>query len=329
MADAPTTEITRAIVFYSLCSASLLLVNKLVMFYLPLPSFVGAIQFAFAALAVICMKQIGLVNFDSLPFEKLSKFFIYVISFVIGLYANFKALEVSTVETVIVFRSCTPLCVSILEWWFLGRALPSLRSLGAMSLIGLGAFGYVSTDKAFELSGMEAYTWALIYFGSLSFQMTYGKIITNTLKLSTWENVYYTNILSLLPIATFGYVMQEHQKLQMLEISSKASMLTFLLISCIAGLCIGWSGWRCRQLVSAASYTLIGVTNKILTVLVNCMIWDQHASTLGICCLFFCLVGGALYKQAPMRSSSSKSAEALQMSKMEEEETPLAKNGMV
>ncbi len=35
---------------------------------------------------------------------------------------------------------------------------------------------------------------------------------------------------------------------------------------CVTGTLIGWAGWYCRDLVSATSYTIIGVANKILTV---------------------------------------------------------------
>ena len=45
-----------------------------------------------------------------------------------------------------------------------------------------------------------------------------------------------------------------------------------------------------------------GVLNKMLTVLVNTLMWDQHASAAGIASLLVCLAGGALYQQAPLRS---------------------------
>lgn len=44
--------------------------------------------------------------------------------------------------------------------------------------------------------------------------------------------------------------------------------------------------------------------NKCLTVLVNSLIWDQHAGPGGIFCLFLCIAGGIIYKQAPMRSET-------------------------
>ena len=47
-------------------------------------------------------------------------------------------------------------------------------------------------------------------------------------------------------------------------------------------------------------YTVLGVANKMLTVLANAMIWDQHASMVGILFLVVCLAGAAGYKQAPL-----------------------------
>jgi hypothetical protein len=83
------------------------------------------------------------------------------------------------------------------------------------------------------------------------------------------------------------------------EISS--AVIGFLLLGCVTGTGIGYSGWWCRDKVSATSFTLIGVMNKCLTIIVNLSIWDQHAPPGGIASLFICLVGGSLYQQAPMR----------------------------
>ena len=40
--------------------------------------------------------------------------------------------------------------------------------------------------------------------------------------------------------------------------------------------------------------------NKMLTVFVNVLIWDKHASALGIGSLAICIAGGSLYQQAPL-----------------------------
>lgn len=41
--------------------------------------------------------------------------------------------------------------------------------------------------------------------------------------------------------------------------------------------------------------------NKCLTILLNLVVWEYHAPPGGILCLLLCLIGGSLYRQAPMR----------------------------
>jgi len=89
------------------------------------------------------------------------------------------------------------------------------------------------------------------------------------------------------------------------------------------GTLIGYSSWWCRGVVSATSFTLIGVINKCLTILLSVMIWGQHATPGGIFSLFVCLSGGLIYQQAPMRGESNKVVPATEIKKtVTDEETP-------
>ncbi len=78
-----------------------------------------------------------------------------------------------------------------------------------------------------------------------------------------------------------------------------------LAVSSVVGTLIGYTGWSCRSLVSATTFTLVGVINKFLTILLNVFIWDKHASPLGIAALVVCLLGGSCYRQSPMRSNAT------------------------
>ncbi len=62
-------------------------------------------------------------------------------------------------------------------------------------------------------------------------------------------------------------------------------------------------------MVSATTFTLVGVVNKFLTVLLNVMIWDKHSSPTGIMSVIVCLLAGVFYEQAP-RVDKSKAIEA-------------------
>ena len=71
--------------------------------------------------------------------------------------------------------------------------------------------------------------------------MTYGKVILKQVKGgSTWDSVYYTNLLSLLPMFLFGTIVAgEWTKKEQLELEAPQHAYFLLFLSCIAGLGIG------------------------------------------------------------------------------------------
>jgi hypothetical protein len=139
--------------------------------------------------------------------------------------------------------------------------------------------------------------------------MAYGKQIIRSVDLKTNSGpVLYTNLLGIVPMMILGWIAGEPSKFQEdrfngLTIGPPVAFL--LCLGCVAGTGIGYSSWWCRDKVSATTFSLIGVMNKCLTILINFFIWDQHAPVAGIACLSLCLVGGAFYQQSPMRQSNT------------------------
>merc|ERR1712039_312092 len=126
----------------------------------------------------------------------------YVGSFVLSIYFNGKVLQYSNVETLIAFRSCSPLAVSILDWAFLGRELPSLRSVTALLGVVCGAIGYVLCDSEFKMHGVSAYGWVSVYLVVIIFEMTYAKHMITNVKFDSpiWGTVLYNNALAVGPM---------------------------------------------------------------------------------------------------------------------------------
>lgn len=179
-----------AICAYSMCSSTLLLANKFAIYYLPLPSVVSFVQIIFSAAAIVVMKAAG-VKVDALEKEKVKAYGMYIFAFVSSIYANMKALSNSNVETVIVFRACSPIAVSIIEYLFMGRELPNARSALALVTVAFGAVIYCLSDSEFALKGLGAYTWAIIYF----FLTTASNIFTCTRrKPSHHEAPFYLGV---------------------------------------------------------------------------------------------------------------------------------------
>ena len=80
-----------------------------------------------------------------------------------------------------------------------------------------------------------------------------------------------------------------------------------LVLSCIVGAGISYTGWWCRSLTTATTYTTLGVLCKLGTVLLNLVLWDSHASAPGLAALSVCLFAGSLYTEAPPRLLKDKS----------------------
>ena len=299
-----------AVLGYSLCSSTLLLANKMAIEYLPYPAVVSFIQILSSAVAVFVMKSLG-VPVDDLEWTKLKAYGMYIIAFVSAIYANMQALQHSNVETVIVFRACSPIAVCVVEYMFMDRALPSVRSTLSLLAVASGAVLYCMSDSEFNLNGFSAYYWVCIYFLLITFEMTYGKKLTSSVKMdSVWGPVFYCNLLAAAPMFTLGYTAGDYDGVTEKLLEMPLNGVLVLLFSCVTGTLIGYTGWLCRGMVSATSYTLVGVVNKFLTVLLNVMIWDKHSTPVGLFAVCVCLGAGVFYQQAPRREETKNQDES-------------------
>lgn len=298
-------EVVRGILCYVVCSAFMLIANKVVITFIPFPALVFCIQLASAVVFCLIFKALGLMEVDEFTIERVTGFAPYICLFVISVYCNGRALARSNAETVIVFRASTPLFVSAMDVAFLGRSFPTRRSLLSLCGVIFGAVGYMQADSEFQMNGVSAYFWVIVYTIAIVLEMTYGKLLLSKVKLDTpvWGSVLFTNGLGLPPMIVLFATCGELNQIQNSEVDFHLGALECLALafSCGIGVGIGWSGWNCRSLISATSFTLVGVVCKLLTVIVNVLIWNKHASPTGLLWLLVCLISSSLYRQAPLR----------------------------
>ena len=232
--------VSMAILGYSLCSSTLLLANKMAIEHLPVPSVVSFIQIFSSTVIILLIKCCG-VQVDNLEWGKVKSYSIYIVAFVAAIYANMQALAHSNVETVIVFRACSPIAVSIVEYLFLNRAWPSVRSSISLVCIVVGAILYCLSDAQLPIDGMHGYKWAILYFLLITFEMTWGKKLASSVPMtSLWGPVLYCNLLSSLLLFVLGFVSGDfvdiHTKLWNLPIHG----IMIIFFSCVVGTMIGY-----------------------------------------------------------------------------------------
>jgi drug/metabolite transporter (DMT)-like permease len=299
------SKIIIGIVGYSLCSSSLLLLNKMAVYHLPNVSFVLLCQFIFSVVVVKFCSMCGWLELQPIEWNTVKRFYGVSLLFACCLFTNVKALQYANVETLIVFRALSPIAVTVADYMFLDMELPSLRSWISLISIVAGAVAYVHFDGQFR---MQSYVWVLAYFFSIVSEMVFVKYIITEVKMGTWDRVYLNNMLSIIPVIIFGMVFDDPNAV--LHHSWDEFSIIFLTLSSVVAIGISYTGFHLRAMVTATSFTVVGVVNKIATTALNFFVWDQHADILGIVSLLFCILGGAFYQQASPRKSSTTAASA-------------------
>jgi len=228
--------------------------------------------------------------------SKATKFFPVALIFLSTIFLNIKSLQYANVETFMVFRFSTPLCISIADYLFLGRQLPTSRSWLCLVALVAGSIGYAKTDSAFQIQG---YSFCAFWYVVFCIDQIYLKHVINTVKMdSNWGRVYYSNLLASAPlIFTFAGDGSELDALR----SITTSGILAVTLSVALGAAMSYFAWSARSLLSATSFTIVGNVCKLLTIAINMVLWDKHASPFGVMCLLFCLGAAFFYKQAPLR----------------------------
>ncbi|MED6110019.1 GDP-fucose transporter 1 [Stylosanthes scabra] len=304
---------TFLVVGYALCSSLLAIINKYAITQFNYPGLLTALQYLTSALGVYLLGKLGFLHHDPFTLDTAKRFFPAALVFFLAIFTNTNLLRHANVDTFIVFRSLTPLLVALADTAFRHQPCPSKLTFFSLVVILAGAVGYVSTDSAFTLT---AYSWAFAYLVTITTEMVYIKHMVMNLGLNTWGFVLYNNLLSLMIAPFFWFLTGENFEVFDALRSGSGSLfdpsaLAAVGLSCVFGLAISFFGFAARKAVSATAFTVTGVVNKFLTVAINVLIWDKHASPFGLLCLLFTIVGGVLYQQsvtgpAPAQTMASK-----------------------
>lgn len=299
-------KIPLILIYYGLCSSTLIVINKLAVHSVQAPVFILMIQLLFAAGTVKGAAVTGFVEAEKLQWSLVRPFLLIIFGFLGTLYANIQVLSYSNVETFITFRSSTPLVLCFFDYLFLGRELPGGRSIFSLVLLVSSCAGYTWFDEGFKL---QAYTWLLIWYAFFTFEACYVKHMCDTVKMSNWGRVYYTNVLAGIILAViFPFCEHEHKAISAAGLATP--QIVTLVLSCAVGVGMSHAGYLMRSNVSATASVVVGVVCKIGSVMINLLIWDQHASPIQLCFLGLGLAGGCVFRQAPLRGTPPAASKA-------------------
>lgn len=297
------------VVGYALCSSLLAVINKFAITKFNFPGLLTALQYLTSAVGVWILGKLGFLHHDPFTLDTAKKFLPAAVVFYLAIFTNTNLLRHANVDTFIVFRSLTPLLVAVADTTFRKQPCPTKLTFVSLLIILGGAVGYVATDSGFTIT---AYSWAFAYLVTITTEMVYIKHMVTNLGLNTWGFVLYNNLLSLMIAPIFWIITGEYVDVFAAVGSNSGHWIqsgAFLAVSlsCVFGLLISFFGFAARKAISATAFTVTGVVNKFLTVAINVLIWDKHASPFGLVCLLFTIAGGILYQQSVTGVSSAPS----------------------
>ncbi|KAJ9469855.1 GDP-mannose transporter GONST3 [Diplonema papillatum] len=292
------------VIGYSLSAGLLVVINKWALTKYPYGANLTALQFSFSALIAWLVGALGIDEVDGLDRAKMWEFLPAVVMFYISVACNLKLLQHANVDTYIVVRACVPLLTCIMDIRFLGAPVPSTKTILSMLLIVASSAGYIYVDSHFAWS---AYIWAILYLVAMAVDTILIKKVVGDVALTRWGLVFYNNFIALafFPLGSMltGDLSLTKVNTDSLNLLYKPDVLLPVIISCVVGVAISFFGLNTRKALAATSFTVLGVVNKFLTVLVNTLIWDRHSGPPGIMCVMVSIVGGVLY-QFSMGSAS-------------------------
>ena len=280
------------------------MVNKLAVSDLKLPNTILILQFVSCCALLGAAHAMKIIQISNINRETAVGFIPLSVAFFGLLSAGMWVMKEAPLETFIAFKSTTPICFSLIDYVFLGRALPRAKSIMSMVGITIGAIYYVHGDV---LSNAASYGLCGVFIIFACLEGSIAKDTINRYKMNSWSRTFLMNLISI-PIsfclALFTGELSHAVKFEdvhgdVLEFTNRAVLA--LTCSCVFGVGMGVFTMLIRDALSATSVSVVATCNKFLSEIVNYFIWNNHASLDGAGAVIFIIFCGAFYEQSPLR----------------------------
>lgn len=123
--------------------------------------------------------------------------------------------------------------------------------------------------------------------------MVLVKHIISTVKMTTWDRVYYSNLLTIPLLCIPFFLFEEYAEFKAFKWTKMSVFL--LLLGSILGIAMSFTTYRIRELLSATAFSVLGVCNKAISEAINVLIWSLHSNTLGVFGLFVSVIGAFFF----------------------------------
>ena len=137
----------------------------------------------------------------------LQKFWLVPVTFMISIFCNIKILSYTNVGTFIALRSSTPLVLAILDKKFAGRTTPPRQAWVSIVGVLLSSMLYIQIEGASVST--DSFSWIIIWYATFCFDQMYTKHVVDTVVMTTWDRVWYTNTVPLVILFPLIFIVED------------------------------------------------------------------------------------------------------------------------
>jgi GDP-mannose transporter len=304
-------EAAVALCIYSVCSISMILLNKRVMdtYKLDFPLGLLFLQNFAALLLVVGAKQLKWIHYPNFDMNVVKKWLPLTFFFVLMLWTSMKSLRTMSVAAQTILKNLAIIFTALGDWFFFKKQLtmPMFAAFGLMifgSWLGSASDPWVTPEGVF-------WTFANI-FCTVSYVLYMKNLLSAvTNEIGKYGPVFYNNLLSL-PFLFLPAVPTLPDLFDAIGEAPGTAKLCLVLMVFIGAVMTFGTFWAMRA-TSPTTYAITGALNKVPLAFLGIIIFGHYPDGAGYVGICFALGAGVLYAWVtrPVPKSAASSAPPL------------------
>lgn len=294
-------EPAMAVVMYSTCSISMIILNKLLMHSYKL-NYPNALLFLqnFGAFAIVTIaKALHMVEFPDFDWRVVRRWLPLTVLFVAMLFTSMKSLHEMAVSTQTIIKNLAIIFTAVGDSYFYGKRVTA-GMYAAFSLMVLGSYVTARGDQWVTVWGLF-WTFANIIV-TVSYSLYMKQLLGDVSKqIGRYGPVFYNNLLSLPFFLVAGF--NEFPKLYEGVAAAELKVGICLLIATTVSSMMTFGVFWCMEVTSPTTFSVVGALNKVPLTFLGMFIFAQFPETLGYVGIAVALSGGFLYTFVNLRNN--------------------------
>jgi len=290
-------ETTIAVGGWMVCSIGMMLFNKFAIKAFPVECTLVALQMGVTVLAMVlfCYRSMKFGSmWDVLRWTMVVPFFTGM------LLSSILALKFAPMSLVVVFRTLSPMASLLIERFYPDPLRISLPMLGSIGTMAGGAALYVSAMKLSNLGGI-GWVFLNIFFavGDRLLQRLMLSKDQNPVDISKTGITLLNNLEGMLPLVVVMCIKNEFAEIPAAVAGLSASGTVWVVLSCLVGVAISYTGIWAQSLISATSFLVLVNANKFVIIFIEAFaLQTKSLAPIQVVGALVTIIGGIMYGKA-------------------------------